>query len=147
MVSPESPNVVINEELAIPSSELKLRFVRSSGPGGQHVNKASTQVELAFDVAGSPSLNEAQRRQIMNALKKLIDGEGILHLESQSTRSQLRNRQDVIARFGALLRSALRTRKKRRPTKPTAASQERRIESKKRRSAVKRVRRVSEIED
>jgi ribosome-associated protein len=94
-----------------------------------------------FDVAHSPSLSEQQRQRIRLALKNLIDGDGVLRLASQSTRSQLRNRQDVIARFQALLRQALKPRKKRRPTTPTAASRERRLEKKKRRSSVKRMRR------
>jgi ribosome-associated protein len=135
-------HLTIDASLAIPVSELKFRFTQSSGPGGQHVNKAATQVELLFDVARSPSLNEAERRRILQALARFIDGTGILHLTSQSTRSQLRNRQDVTERFQALLRQALKRRKKRRPTKPTADSREQRLEEKKRRSAVKRSRRT-----
>lgn len=133
--------IPISANTAIPLPELRFRFVRSGGPGGQHVNTSATQVELEFDVAHSPSLSEQQRQRIRLALKNLIDGDGVLRLASQSTRSQLRNRQDVIARFQALLRQALKPRKKRRPTTPTAASRERRLEKKKRRSSVKRMRR------
>jgi len=134
-------SVVVDAGLAIPLSELKFRFAHSSGPGGQHTNKAATQVELLFDVARSPSLNEAQRQRILQALQRYIGSEGVLRLTSQSTRSQLRNRQDVTGRFQALLHQALKPRKKRRATRPTAASQERRLETKKRRGTVKRSRR------
>ena len=139
----DTSRLPINAQVSIPTSELKWRFIRSSGPGGQHVNKTATQVELTFDVANSPSLSHTQRQRCMAALKKYLDGQGVLHLESQSTRSQLRNRQDVLTRFQSLLREALKPRKKRRPTQPTTASKERRIETKKRRGAIKRARRTS----
>jgi ribosome-associated protein len=138
----QSDSISITPDVAIPLVELTFRFVRSSGPGGQHVNTSATRVELTFDIAHSPSLNDAQRQRIQVALKNLIDNEGVLHLESQSTRSQLRNRQDVTARFQSLLRAALKPRKKRRSTQPTAASRKRRLEKKKRRSATKRARRT-----
>ncbi len=132
----------INSELRLPRAELQYRFVRSSGPGGQHVNTSSTQVELLFDVARSPSLTEVQRQRILSKLKNLIDQDGVLHLTAQSERSQLRNREIVTARFQAVLASALRQPKKRRPTQPTAASKEKRLQSKKRRGAAKRLRKV-----
>ena len=141
---PDPDRLVISPDVSIPLAELTFRFVRSSGPGGQHVNKSATQVELTFDVVHSPSLNDADKQRIITALKGLIDKSGVLHLESQSTRSQLRNRQDVVARFQSLLRSALKPRKTRRPTRPTAASKERRLEKKKRHGAIKRARRGSE---
>ncbi len=140
-------HLIIDASLAIPLSELKFRFTQSSGPGGQHVNRAATQVELLFDVARSPSLNEAQRQRILQALDRFIDSGGVLHLTSQSTRSQLRNRQDVSERFQTLFRQALKPRKKRRATKPTAASREQRLEKKKRRGAMKRSRRSPTVED
>ena len=82
--------VHITDTVSIPMSELSFRFARSSGPGGQHVNRSATQVELLFDVANSPSLDEAQRQRVLNKLKSRIDKEGVLHLVSQETRSQLR---------------------------------------------------------
>jgi ribosome-associated protein len=133
--------IVINSHLIISSSEIAYRTTRSSGPGGQHVNKAETQVELLFDVTHSPSLTEAQRRRILSQLKNLIDQDGVLHLTAQSERSQLRNREIVTARFQAVLAAALRVPKRRRPTKPTAASKTKRIESKKRRGQIKQLRR------
>jgi ribosome-associated protein len=136
-----SPCITINSMVAIPLDELRYRTTRSGGPGGQHVNKTETQVELLFDVAHSPSLNDQQRQRIMSKLKNLIDQEGVLHLTAQSERSQLRNREVVTARFQEVLAAALHVPKKRRPTKPTAASKTRRIESKKRRGQIKQLRR------
>jgi ribosome-associated protein len=127
----------ITEQLNIPLSELSYRFSRSSGPGGQHVQKSATRVELLFDVANSPSLTDSQRNKILHRLKGYIDTSGLLHLTAQSERSQLRNRQEVTARFQALLRQALRKRKRRKPTRPSAASKERRIRKKKHRSQIK----------
>ncbi len=135
-------NVVhITETVSIPISELRFKFARSSGPGGQHVNRSATQVELLFDVAGSPSLNEMQRQRVLRKLKSRIDKEGVLHLVSQETRSQLRNREEVVERFQELMRDALRVPKSRRPTRPTRAARERRLGEKRRRSGTKRDRR------
>ena len=134
-------DIVINSHLIIPAGEVAYRATRSSGPGGQHVNKVETQVELSFDVAHSPSLNEAQRQRILSRLNNLIDQDGVLHLTAQSERSQLRNREIVTARFREVLAAALRVPKKRRPTKPTAASKARRLEKKKRRGQIKQLRR------
>ena len=132
--------LVITETVRIPSAEMHFQFVRSSGPGGQHVNRSATQVELTFDVAGSPSLDDAQKERVRAALKSYVDKDGVLHLSSQLSRSQLRNRQDVTARFVKLMRRALHVPKKRRPTRPTAASKERRLAAKRRRSEAKRER-------
>jgi len=135
--------LIINSELRLPQSEVQYRTTRSGGPGGQHVNKTETQVELLFDVTHSPSLSEAQRQQILSKLKNLIDSEGVLHLTAQSERSQLRNREIVTARFQDVLAGALRVPKKRRRTKPTAASKERRLQSKKQRGQIKQLRRAA----
>ncbi len=133
--------VRITDTVSIPMSELRFRFARSSGPGGQHVNRSATQVELLFDVAGSPSLDETQRRRVLTKLKSRLDKEGVLHLVSQETRSQLRNREEVVERFQALMRDALRVPRRRRPTRPTRAARERRLEEKRRRGETKRGRR------
>ncbi len=133
--------VRVSEQLEIPLDELRFRFSRSGGPGGQHVNRSATQVELLFDVAGSPTLTEEQRALVMRRLRRYIDGEGVLHLVSGSTRSQYRNRREVLARFARLMERALRVRRPRRPTRPTARARERRLAEKRRRSEAKRLRR------
>jgi ribosome-associated protein len=134
-------DIRVNERVVIPPRELRFRFATSGGPGGQHANRSATQVELLFDVAGSPSLSEEERGRVLAALKGYIDLEGTLHLVSRSTRSQYRNREDVVRRFQALLRRALRVPKARRPTRPSAAARQGRLEAKRRRAALKRTRR------
>lgn len=131
----------INDNLAIPMAELRFRTSRSSGAGGQNVNRVETRVELLFDLESSPSLSPEQKQRIHAVLYSHIDSEGILHLESQETRSQLQNRERVIDRFVELVRQALRPVKKRRPTKPTRASQEKRLHAKKQRTQKKEGRR------
>jgi ribosome-associated protein len=138
--------LVITGSVKIPVAELRFQFVRSSGPGGQHVNRSATQVELMFDLAGSPSLDDAQKERVGAALKSYVDQGGVLRLTSQLSRSQWRNRQDVTARFVELMRRALRVPKKRRSTRPTAASKERRLDVKRRRSKVKRERRSAPMD-
>ncbi len=130
--------LAIRQSLSIPLSELRYRFSRSSGPGGQNVNRTATRVELLFDVANSPSLTQHQRQAIERRLGNLIDHRGVLHLTSQSSASQLLNRQDVTVRFQSLLREALRPRRPRRPTRPTQASRERRLGQKRQRGELKR---------
>jgi ribosome-associated protein len=130
----------INDKVSIPRSELSFRFSRSSGPGGQHVQKSSTRVELLFDVISSSSLSDDQRRQVLRRLSSYVDSAGVLRLVSQSERSQLRNREEVVARFQSLLREALKRRKRRKPTKPTEASKEKRLQDKRRRSQTKKAR-------
>jgi ribosome-associated protein len=136
----DSEFLPINDELSIPLAELQFRFSRSSGPGGQHVQKSSTRVELYFDVLGSPSLSEEQRARILSRLAGHIDSVGLLHLVAQSERSQLRNRQEVVARFQELLRVALRRRRRRLATHPSAASRELRLRHKRERGQAKRLR-------
>ncbi len=94
--------------LVIPRAELQFRTSRSGGPGGQHVNKVETRVELLFDVASAPSLSEDQRQRLLVELTTWLDNDGVLHLVSDSYRSQYRNREDVLARFVLLLQHALR---------------------------------------
>jgi ribosome-associated protein len=130
----------VNDELSIPLDELRFRFSRSSGPGGQHVQKSSTRVELLFDVANSPSLTDAQRVRVLERLAGYTDAAGTLRLVAQSERSQLRNREKVVTRFQTLLQWALKRRKRRRPTAPTTASRERRLRQKRRRSEIKQAR-------
>jgi len=130
----------INDEVSIPRAELSFRFSRSSGPGGQHVQKSDTRVELLFDVTHSPSLSEAQRARVLKRLAGYVDSEGVLHLVAQSERSQHRNREEVVERFQALLHKALKRRKRRKPTQPTAASKEKRLRKKRQRGEIKQKR-------
>jgi ribosome-associated protein len=128
----------IDNQVRIPRAELSFRFSRSSGPGGQHVQKSDTRVELLFDVANSPSLTAEQQTRILERLAGYIDSEGVLHLVCQSERSQLRNREEVVERFQAMLRQALKRRKRRKPTRPSAAEKEKRLRQKRQRGEVKR---------
>lgn len=137
----------ITETLDIPLAELDFQFSRSGGPGGQHVNRSATQVELTFDVASSPSLTAAQRARILSQLKSYIDSRGILHLSSQTTRSQHRNRAEVIERFQNLLRRALHIPKRRVPTRPPTQVKERRLAEKHRKSTLKEGRGRKRAED
>jgi len=137
----QNGRVPITNSLAIPESELRFRFSRSSGPGGQHVNRSATQVELLFDVAHSPSLSNEQRARILEALRTRIDREGVLHIFASGSRSQLQNRDQAIHRFQALLRRALHAPRARHPTRPSAAARERRLAAKRRRSQLKAERR------
>jgi ribosome-associated protein len=133
--------VRVTSNTIVPASELSFRFSRSGGPGGQHANRSETRVELLFDLSHSPSLSEKQRARAQRKLAPYVDKKGILHLVSESSRSQLRNREEVVERFRTLLRAALKTPRKRRPTKPSRAARERRLEQKKRRGEIKKRRR------
>ena len=133
--------IVISDHLAIPVAELRFRFSRSSGPGGQNVQRSATRVELLFDVAHSSSLTDDQRQRILQRLAGYIDGEGELRIVSSATRSQLENRADAIIRFQMLVAAALRRRKHRVPTRPSAGARERRLTEKKGRAEVKSTRR------
>ena len=129
--------VVVNAELTIPRGELTYRATRAGGPGGQHVNTSSTKVELSWDVQGSPSLTDDQRRRISEKLATRIAEDGVLRLTSAGSRSQHQNKEDVTERFGRMLEQALRIPKPRRKTKPSRASKEARLKSKKKRSETK----------
>ncbi|HSF31012.1 MAG TPA: alternative ribosome rescue aminoacyl-tRNA hydrolase ArfB [Candidatus Tectomicrobia bacterium] len=144
----DDPALTITETLEIPLTELHFQFSRSGGPGGQHVNRSATQVELTFDVLDSPSLTAAQRARILSELKSYIDSRGTLHLSSQTTRSQHRNRAEVTERFQRLLQRALHIPKRRVPTRPPPQVKEQRLSEKRRKSIIKegRARKRPEIE-
>ncbi len=133
--------IQITEALAIPSWEINFRTSRSGGPGGQNVNKVESRVELIFDVRNSSSLSEGQRQKISVRLKNKIDLDGVLHLTSQSSRSQWENKEIVLSEFARLLRAAVKPAKKRIPTHPTKAAKEKRLKKKKIVSEKKRLRR------
>ena len=124
--------------VTLPVSEIELRFSRSSGPGGQHAQKSETRVEAILDVEASSALSPAQKVRVVRKAGP------ILRAIAQDERSQARNRELAIERLVETLREALRVQRRRRPTKPTAASRERRLEQKRRRSETKQLRRRPE---
>jgi ribosome-associated protein len=113
------------------SREFLFSASRSSGPGGQNVNKVSTKVELRFDILNSNLLSEEEKEILLIRLQKKINSEGFLIIVSQSERSQLKNKEKTIEKFYALLKKSLTPKKKRKPTKPNAAAKEKRLEEKK----------------
>jgi ribosome-associated protein len=130
----------ITDQISIDESEIEESFVRSSGPGGQNVNKLSTAVQLRFDVRGSPSLPNDVALRLMRLGGRRITKEGVLVLIAQNHRTQERNRAEAQARLIALIQEAAVKPIPRRATKPTRASKQRRIEGKKRRSGIKNLR-------
>lgn len=119
------------------NKEVGYRTSRSSGAGGQHVNKVSTKVELVFDVDASRVLTEEQKAVIHTKLKNRISREGLLTLQCDETRSQVKNKEIVFERFITLIKEALKPEKERKPTKPTKASVEKRLKEKKKKSEKK----------
>lgn len=117
--------------------ELKFKAVRSSGAGGQHVNKVSTKVELSFDVLNSGALSDDEKERLKKKLKARLTNDGVLTLHGDSTRSQHRNKELVIKRFLKLLEESLKIPKKRKKTKPSRGAIERRLKSKKKASEKK----------
>ena len=131
----------VTDTITLDEREVSEEFVRSSGPGGQNVNKVSTAVQLRFSVAGSPSLPEEVRVRLMKLAGKRVTSEGILVIDAQRFRTQLRNRQDAIQRLVDLIRKAAEKPRLRCRTKPPAGARERRLEAKQRRSQIKKQRR------
>lgn len=117
--------------ILIPFEEIRISYTRSGGPGGQHVNKTSTQAELTFDLAHSPSLSNADRAWLLERLASKLDSSGILHISSQEFRSQLRNKNAAIEKLQNLLESAIRRPKPRKKIKLSKAAKETRLRSKK----------------
>ena len=136
--------ILINTRVRVPLRELTYRASRASGPGGQNVNKTESAVELLFDLAHTTAMTDDERRRAMAKLTTYLDGDGVIHIESQSERSQLRNREEATRRFAQLLREALVVPKPRRKTRPTRSSVEARLSSKKREGTIKKMRRTSD---
>jgi ribosome-associated protein len=130
----------ITDSIAIDESEIEQDFIRASGPGGQHVNKAATAVQLRFDVAHSPSLPDAVRKRLSRLAGKRMTDDGVLIIEAKRFRTQERNRQDAVERLVELIRKASQSPKTRRKTKPSRAAREQRLKEKRRRSQIKRSR-------
>jgi ribosome-associated protein len=129
-------SIQVTRSVTIPRFEIELRFSRSSGPGGQHAQKSDTRVEATFDVEASAALSDAQKRRV------IAKAGPVLRAVAQDERSQWRNRELATERLVEALREALRVPRKRKPTKPSRAAKERRLEAKKRRGHVKRLRRT-----
>jgi ribosome-associated protein len=130
----------ITDHIAIDERELQEQFIRSSGPGGQNVNKLETAVQLRFDVRHSPSLPHDVRLRLERLAGQRLTKDGVLVITAQRHRTQERNRQDARDRLIELVQRAAIAPKRRRPTKPTASSRKRRLESKKRRGTIKGLR-------
>jgi len=132
--------IQIPPDLEIPESELSFTASRSSGPGGQHVNKTSSRITLRFDVGGSPSLDEEQRQRLLEVLATRINRQQVLSISSQRHRSQAANREATVERFVELLSGALELPTERRPTRKSRRVERRRLEDKRHRSQRKRER-------
>ena len=132
--------LTISRTLAVPETELIERFLRADGPGGQHVNRTESAVELRFDVAGSPSLPDEIRARLLARRDRRLTAEGVLVIQGRRFRDQARNRDDVRDRLAELIRGVLVPPKKRVATRPTRASKERRLAGKQQRGKIKQTR-------
>jgi len=135
MAAIDGDSIRVTRSVVVPLGEIELRFSRSSGPGGQHAQKSETRVEALFDVEASSALTDIQKRRV------IARAGPVLRAVAQDERSQWRNRQLAVERIVEQLRNALRVQRRRVSTKPSAASVERRLERKRRRSKTKRLRR------
>ena len=135
MAAMDGESIQVTRTVRIPISEIDLRFSRSSGPGGQHAQKSETRVEAVFDVEASESLTPVQKARVARRAGT------VLRAVAQDERSQSRNRELAVGRLVAALRDALKVERRRRPTKPSRAARERRLQEKRRRAEVKQLRR------
>lgn len=135
----------ITPDISLDESEIHFQFVRASGPGGQKVNKVSTAVQLRFDVGNSPSLPGDVRTRLIRLGGRRITQDGILIIEARQFRTQERNREAAVERLVELIRKASEKPKPRKKTKPSLAAKERRIEGKKERGEIKKLRKAVEI--
>jgi len=130
----------VTRSIVIDETEITERFIHASGPGGQNVNKVATAVELRFNVTRSPSLTQAVKARLATLAGRRLSGDGVLVITAQRFRSQARNREDARMRLAELVHAAAMPPKLRRPTRPTRASRERRLDDKKKRGLRKRER-------
>jgi ribosome-associated protein len=133
--------ILITPSIAIDEKEIAFDFIRSSGPGGQNVNKVATAVQLRFDVKQSPNLTQDVRKRLVSLAGRRITQEGVLVIEAKRFRTREQNRQDALDRLVALIRKAVQKPKPRKKTKPTRASKERLLAAKRHRSRIKQMRR------
>ena len=140
--------IQVTDTIALEDYEIQEEFIRSSGPGGQHVNKAATGVQLRFDAAGSPSLPEAVRDRLMHLARGRVTDEGVVIIEAKRYRSQDRNRKDALDRLIRLIQSAAAPPRPRKKTKTPLASRRKRLEDKHKRGETKRLRqRLDRLDD
>jgi len=132
--------IPVTERIRLAENELSFAFIRSSGPGGQNVNKVATAVQLRFDVAGSPSLPGRVKTRLAKLAGRRLTTDGVLVIQARRYRTREKNRTDALERLVALIRKASKTEKKRRPTRPTKAAKNARMEDKKRRGKIKKLR-------
>jgi ribosome-associated protein len=137
----------VTPTIAIDEREIEESFIRSSGPGGQNVNKLATAVQLRFDVRRSPALPEDVRQRLERLAGRRLTRDGVLVITAQQYRTQERNREDALDRLVALIREAAIRPIPRRPTRPTVASRKRRLEGKRRRGTIKGLRQTRPSED
>jgi ribosome-associated protein len=135
--------LIVTPDLALDENELDESFVRAAGPGGQNVNKVATAVQLRFDVQHSSALPEAVRQRLLRLAANRITTEGVLVIEAKRFRTQEQNRQDARDRLVALIQQAVQPPKPRRATQPTRAARQNRLDQKRRRAQIKRLRRPS----
>lgn len=139
--------LAITERLVLPVAELEFRATTAGGPGGQHVNRSATRVELWWNVAESPSLDADQRALLLARLASRLDADGQLRIVAANRRSQLQNREEAVARFVTTIRNALHVAKPRRKTRVPRAAREARLEAKRRRAKLKTARRPVRNDD
>lgn len=138
LLAPYTPcMLIVSQSISLPESELVERFLRADGPGGQHVNRTESAVELRFDVVNSPSLPEEVRMRLLARRDRRLTAEGVLVIQGRRFRDQARNRDDVRERLVEIIRGILVPPKKRVATKPTRASKERRLVGKQQRGQIK----------
>jgi ribosome-associated protein len=137
---PLEPGLAVRDDLVIPEREILVRRTRSSGPGGQNVNKVSTRIELEFDLPGSSVLSDEQKQRLATRLRSRISRQGVLRVVAQRHRTQSRNEAEARRRLAELLAAALQEAKPRRATRPSGLARARRLQEKRRRAETKRTR-------
>jgi ribosome-associated protein len=137
-------DIIVNDRITVPDAAIETRAVRASGPGGQHVNKTASKIQMWIDLGRVTGFTPDEIPRVREFLKSRLDADGRLLVMSQETRDQMRNREDCAAKAAQLIRAALIRPKVRRPTRPTRASKQRRVEAKRHRSDQLRDRRIDD---